>query len=79
MRIRRIAIRNIRNHESTDIEAADGVDCGCGVDDLMPCHDWIGDCVPARMRLATSEDAKAGWIDEGAEIYFPMEKETDDE
>lgn len=25
MRIRRIAIRNIRNHESTDIEAADGV------------------------------------------------------
>lgn len=71
----------IRNHlRSIGADGlADGVDCGCGVDDLMPCHDWAGDCVPARMRLATSEDAKAGWIDEGAEIYFPMEKEADDE
>lgn len=22
--------------------------CGCGLDDLAPCREWIGDCVPAK-------------------------------
>lgn len=27
-----------------------GDDCGCGVEDLMPCSRWAGDCEPAMRR-----------------------------
>ena len=44
---------------------ADGLcidECGCGLDDFMPCEEGCGNCVPG----------VKGFDDEGAEIFVPM-------
>jgi hypothetical protein len=55
---------------------ADGLcngECGCGLGDLAPCEDWIGDCVPA---VAVEERI----LDVGEEceiIYIPLEPDNE--
>jgi len=58
---------------------ADGLcnpDCGCGcpVNDLMPCHDYSGDCRPARKCPVTAEMIEEGYAEEGDEYFFPLEE-----
>ena len=50
---------------------ADGLcndECGCGLDDLAPCNDWIGDCVPATAVNTCNEDG------EYETTYIPQRK-----
>lgn len=55
---------------------ADGLciqDCGCGLADLAPCGEWIGECVPA---MAVEERI----LDVGEEceiIYIPLESDNE--
>ena len=49
-------------------------ECGCGVDDFMPCYACCGDCVPARKEIAPADHEFAG-----EEIYVPMEAPADAE
>ena len=45
-----------------------GDECGCGLDDFMPCYAGCGDCVPARKEIAPADHEFAG-----EETYVPME------
>ena len=52
---------------------ADGLcndECGCGLGDLAPCEDWIGDCVPAMAVKVWDEE---GGCETG---YMPQEKSS---
>jgi len=54
-------------------------ECGCGLDDLMPCEYGIQHCVPAEKVIATAEhyDPEFSEFGIGDEIYVPDErKET---
>jgi hypothetical protein len=44
--------------------------CGCGIGDLAPCGEWIGECVPAKFAIATEPGE---WHDVGDKIYIEME------
>lgn len=41
-------------------------ECGCGLDDLIPCCDWFGECQPARKTTN----------DNGETVYVLAEEET---
>ena len=43
--------------------------CGCGLDDLAPCREWIGDCVPAQA-VPVAEASKYG-VEVGYEEDYP--------
>jgi hypothetical protein len=43
-------------------------ECGCGLGDLAPCEDWMGDCVPAIEVKAFDEEG------EFETTYIPMSK-----
>ena len=30
--------------------------CGCGIDDIAPCGEWIGQCVPAKKIKSGADD-----------------------
>ena len=64
-------IKILENH--LKVIGADGLctnGCGCGIGDLAPCGHWIGDCVPAKLAIAT----EAGECHEiGDEIYTEMD------
>ena len=49
-----------------------GDECGCGLDDFMPCYAGCGDCVPARKEIAPADHEFAG-----EETYVPMEPPAD--
>jgi hypothetical protein len=46
-------------------------ECGCGLGDLAPCEDWMGDCVPAIAVKAFDEEG------EFETTYIPMSKLND--
>ena len=37
-------------------------DCGCRLDDLMPCHEPGIDCVAGHIRYGTFDGVDQGWI-----------------
>ena len=39
-------------------------ECGCGLDDLIPCGEYFGDCEPAYLRTATEEEKAEYGYDE---------------
>ena len=44
-------------------------DCGCDVDELMPCNQYVGDCQPAVKRIC-GDKRKAGCEEDcGGECY----------
>ena len=47
-------------------------DCGCGVEDLMPCCTGCHNCVPAKKAIATEEDLSE-WssYEPGDDIFVP--------
>jgi hypothetical protein len=49
--------------------------CGCGIDDLCPCGETLIDCIPARKRKATKEEAEEADCEEGDELFFPVKIE----
>lgn len=67
MRVLELVAQNLRQL------GADGLcndECGCGLDDLAPCKDWIGDCVPAMAVKVWDEE---GGCETG---YIPQEKSS---
>jgi len=52
-------------------------DCGCGLDDLMPCNDWCGNCEPARKITVTQamRESEEGvdFDPDWDEIYVPLD------
>ena len=65
MRVLELVAQNLRHL------GADGLcngECGCGLGDLAPCEDWIGDCVPA---MAVNTCNEEGECETG---YIPQEK-----
>jgi len=49
-------------------------ECGCGIDDLIPCGQMIaGYCQPARRKVATEADSEFASV--GNIIYVPAESE----
>lgn len=48
--------------------------CGCGLGDLAPCHEWCGDCVPAKKVVA--REAGEYW-EAGDVIYRPIDQPGD--
>ncbi len=52
---------------------ADGLcyeNCGCGIDDLIPCSKSIEDCVPAKLKKADEQEYR--YLKTGNEIYVPL-------
>ena len=46
-------------------------ECGCGIDNLFPCENPSGDCVPAVQRIC--DDKESEWY--GEMIYVPLDGE----
>jgi hypothetical protein len=46
MNIREIVTEHLKSIKADGL-ACIGVECGCGLDDLMPC-DYLSECVPAK-------------------------------
>ena len=38
-------------------------DCSCGLDDLMPCSEYFGDCQPAYKHNCDKVETKNGYVD----------------
>ena len=48
-------------------------DCGCGIDDLMPCASWFADCEPA-YKVHPPEGSE--WCGETEWIYLPEKSDA---
>jgi len=65
-------------------KGADGLcnpdhECGCGLDDLMPCNEPMPHgCIAARKGKVTAEMVEQGEVEEGDDAYFPMKETPDD-
>jgi hypothetical protein len=44
-------------------------DCGCGIDDLCPCDVSLLDCVPAKKKVLSKEDAEDSDFEAGDTVY----------
>lgn len=48
MKVKDILIKWLKSHGCNGLYNSDGDECGCGIDELMPCERWCLDCVPAK-------------------------------
>jgi len=67
MNVKRILIKEIIEAGGDGLYSRRGEEnCGCGIDDLMPCEYNIGDCVIAKLRRNKTNNA---------DYYYPLVKE----
>lgn len=54
------SLESIKKHlEKIGADGLAGDDCGCSIDNLAPCEDRPGDCVPARRITCKPDDCYA--------------------
>jgi len=77
MKIKDILIDWLKSHNYDGL-CNQEINCGCGLDDFMPCDEIGVECEPAKKEIAIEDDEEYGNYKIGDEVFVPIrEKEND--
>ena len=71
MKIKEILIDWLKSHCYEGL-CNQEIDCGCGLDDFMPCDEVDKECEPAMKKIAKEDDDEYGNYKIGDEVFVPI-------